>query len=75
VLTVTTVAKLVSTRFGDVADYTLGPDQPVADHASGGGALRLGARRTDELGRPLSIFNDHRRGWKVDIHSRGLEGA
>ena len=76
-LTVTTVAELVSLRFGEVADSTLGPEEPLAYQASGRNALRLAIRRTDERGRPLSIFNDHRRGWKVENHDnwRHFEGA
>ena len=76
-LTVTTVAELVSPRFGEVADSTLGPEGPLAYQASRCSALRLVIRRTDERGRPLSIFKDHRRGWKVENHDnwRHVEGA
>ena len=60
--TLTPVADPVSPRFDNVPDPTLGPDEPLAYQASGPKTPRAATRRTDERGRPLSIFKARRRG-------------
>jgi hypothetical protein len=60
--TLTLLEKPVPPRSSDVPHSALGPEERLACQASGRTAPRAATRRTDQHGRPLSIFMAHRRG-------------
>ena len=69
--TATPLAEPVSPRLSDRSEPALGPEEPLVDQAGGRVAPHTIARRTDERGRPLSIFAARRQRGKVEHRNAG----